>query len=150
MLETPIFTEEIPAKGAVNGHVRFTMHSETISDVALVGTLANVTSSLLFEKLQAQGTNIIFRLGDAPRIDILARREDDGLELQWAPQQIEAGKLSDIQKQIKDKILVMDSVEEPEPEEVQEEEQIDGPPADIVEEDDEEQEFWSKHLTRIP
>jgi histidine triad (HIT) family protein len=56
---------------------------------------ANTVSSLLFEKLNAHGTNILVRNGvpagqtvSHVAIDIIPRWKDDNIELQWQPKQL--------------------------------------------------------------
>lgn len=102
--ETPIFTQEVPDKGAARGHVRFTLKSRAPEDVALVGFCANVTASLLFERMQAQGTNIVMHFTkESGVIDVLARAENDGLDLLWNGKQADPAQLSDIQERIRNK-----------------------------------------------
>ncbi len=58
-------------------------------------TLANKVSMAIFEGLAAQGTNIIVQngLGAAQKVphfavEVIPRREGDGLKLQWEPKEI--------------------------------------------------------------
>ncbi len=57
--------------------------------------LANKASIALFESLGSQGTNILIRNGlgagqDVPHfcLEVIPRKEDDGLKLQWEPCQL--------------------------------------------------------------
>ena len=103
ILDNAVFSEEVPASGATKGHVRFHLKSRQPEDVALVGFCANVTASLLFERLQAQGTNIVVQLGKEDRVDVLARYENDGLNLLWTPKPADANQLNETAERIKNK-----------------------------------------------
>jgi hypothetical protein len=101
--ENQLFTEEIPEKGATKGQVRFSLKSRKPDDIALAGFCANIAASLLFERMQAQGTNMIIDLSDSSRIDVLARYEDDGLNLLWTPKPAEPSTLDSAQERIRNK-----------------------------------------------
>jgi hypothetical protein len=102
IIQNPLFTEEIPEKGAARGHVRFASSSSKPEDVALMGFCANVAASVLFERMQAQGTNIIITIDkDSSRIDVLARAENDGLNFLWTPKPAE--RVDEIQERIRNK-----------------------------------------------
>ncbi|MGE0793013.1 MAG: HIT family protein [Candidatus Woesearchaeota archaeon] len=63
------------------------------------------SASALFELLGAQGTNVIFtELNDKLEMQIIARKENDGLNFVWAPTQISDGELNDVAKKIKDDV----------------------------------------------
>jgi hypothetical protein len=104
IIDNHLFREEIPEKGASRGHIRFHLKSKEPSDVSLVGFCANLAATLLFERLQAQGTNIIITIDkrDA-RCDVLARHENDGVELIWTPKQFDPAQYNDAQERIKNK-----------------------------------------------
>lgn len=134
LLENDLFRQEIPEKGIIDGHVRFVMSRTEPDDVAIVGFCANVTASLLFEKLQAQGTNTLISLDG--RADVVARNADDGLNMQWTPRQEEPQRLDDIAERIAKKLRT--------PSAPQQEEPVEETPQ---EEDDE---AFVKQITRIP
>ena len=106
IISTPLFDEELLEKGATSGHIRFTLKSRKPEDIALVGFCANVASSLLFERMQAQGSNIIMNLTrEGGTIDVLARRENDGLDLLWTPK--DPGAINEVQERIKNKTFMI-------------------------------------------
>ena len=154
IIQNPLFTQEIPEKGAVKGHIRFNSHSREPSDVALIGFCANVSASLLFERMQAQGTNIIFTIDrESTRVDVLARVENDGLNLIWTPKAAE--RLDEIQEKIRNKTFFFDK------EEQQVTTKVAAPPAEIKhaekkvpdsahEPTHDEEEYLIKQLHRIP
>lgn len=97
------FTLEVPEQGAVRGHVRMSSSSAAPDDIAALGMCANVLSSILFERMQAQGTNIIMHLGQGAEVEVLARTEGDGLDFRWAPKQVDPGRFEEIQGRIQNK-----------------------------------------------
>lgn len=104
IIETPLFNEEVPESGAVKGHVRFTVVSRAPADIEIVGFCANVVSSLLFERLQGEGSNLIITLGkDSSRADVLIRKENDGLNLLWTPKPMEPARLDETRERIRNK-----------------------------------------------
>ena len=76
---------------------------------------ANKASTLLFERLGAQGTNILIQNGTGAgqkvphfAIEVIPRREADGLKLSWAPQTVGDDDLDIVAAQLKeasDKLL---------------------------------------------
>ena len=71
--------------------------------------IANKISVALFETLKAQGTNIIVNNGIAAgqesahfMINVIARRENDGLNFQWTPKQLSEEEMSTIELQLKE------------------------------------------------
>lgn len=126
MSETTLYTNEfievrLPRKGAVQGHLivvpRRTVgafkqlsHEESL---ALFST-ANTISKLLFEAFKSQGTNIVaYEDGKQLRIDILARREGDGLRLQWEPTELDESAMDDALQRIKDRAFFVGKQAQP-------------------------------------
>jgi histidine triad (HIT) family protein len=78
----------------------------------ILGSLFNASnkiSSAVFEALQAHGTNIIIQNGPEAgqktahfTINLIPRRENDGLNFQWQPKQMKDDKLSEIELQLKE------------------------------------------------
>ena len=71
--------------------------------------VANKVSIAIFESLGAQGTNLIMQNGlsagqKVPHfsIEIIPRREEDGINLQWTPQQLMEDELESVFSQLKD------------------------------------------------
>lgn len=73
--------------------------------------LASYSATVLFETLKAQGTNIILNSVDFEDkhlvIDVIARTQDDGLNFLWDPKKLDETTMSEVAKQIKDKLDVM-------------------------------------------
>jgi hypothetical protein len=147
IIQNPLFTQEIPEKGAAKGHIRFASTSRDPADVALLGLCANITASLLFEKLQAQGTNIILNLAKDTRVDVLARTEGDGINLLWIPKPMEQQQLTDTQERIRNKAFFIGKAAQ-----VAQKDELTTPVLTTKEPDvevDEEDEMI-KHLHRVP
>ncbi len=71
--------------------------------------IANKLSSVLFETLKIQGTNIIVQNGIAAGqkyahfiINIIPRKENDNLKLEWKPKQISEEEMSTVELKLKD------------------------------------------------
>jgi len=116
----------LPAKPAVPGHVKIMpkVHAtklEELDDDTVEGLffLANFCSSAVFEALKAQGTNIMLNEGKSHlAIDIIPRRENDGLNFSWKPKQMSPLELDDAGAKVKDKAFVVGKSErndEPKP-----------------------------------
>lgn len=111
--------------------------------------IANKISTAVFEGLQAHGTNIIIQNGvaagqTAPHfiINIIPRRENDGLNFQWQPRQMKDEDLATAEVQLKEKAKDIGIEEKaPAPVEIKEEktEEIEG-----------EENYLIKQLNRIP
>lgn len=98
---------------ATLGHVKIHPHSQAPSlesmkeeHVVHLFHVASVCASILFEGLQAQGTNIICNNGDGPvYVEVLARSEGDNLGYNWEPKQGNPAEISQIADQIASKIV---------------------------------------------
>ena len=73
--------------------------------------IANKVSMTVFEMLGSQGTNIVIKNGlgagqSVPHfgIDVIPRKENDGLNLQWEPKQLEEHDIQVTLKTLKDQI----------------------------------------------
>ena len=136
--QNALFTAEVPEHGVIDGHVRFRLAKTDKESVAVVGLCANLVAGLMFEKLHAQGTNIVLSLAeDTGRIDVVARNADDGLNLLWTPGETEQGKLDDAQARIADRLAALSAPAKAAP-----------PPAPEPSEADDE--YLVKQLRRIP
>ncbi len=76
--------------------------------------MANSVAGILFEELQAHGTNILIRDGKESHtntliIEIIARFENDGLSYQWSPKQLSQDDFIDSAKHISDAIIIGDA-----------------------------------------
>ena len=110
----------LPSKPAVPGHVKIMpkqhfIRIEEMSDelVEQLFFLANIASSAVFEALRTHGTNIILSESDAHlAVDVIPRKEGDGLNFMWKPKQISPAEMDDIYNKIKDKTFLMPKQEE--------------------------------------
>ena len=110
----------LPQKGYLPGHVLLVPRQHYVileqvpqTDLSSLLIHANTISSLLFEKLNAHGTNIMVRNGVPAgqtlshiAIDIIPRWKDDGVDLQWQPQQISDDVFKKTFTELKDEIDV--------------------------------------------
>lgn len=156
-IDNPIFYQEIPEKGAARGHIRFSVKGRTPENVALAGFCANITASVLFERMQAQGTNIILQLTkEEARIEVIARAEDDKLNLLWEGKQVDPGQMNDIQERIRNKTFFIGTEAPPLAAPKSETQEVtpkpdarpSEPPLDVHTE--EEEDYLTKQLHRIP
>ncbi|MBW3012110.1 HIT family protein [Candidatus Woesearchaeota archaeon] len=100
---------------AALGHVRIIpkKHAKSFSeldkkDVTYIFKVASIISSLLFETLGLHGTNIVANtLKPHIAVDIMPRKLDDNIELQWERKPMPDDQLSEVQKKIKDKTDVI-------------------------------------------
>ncbi len=72
--------------------------------------VASYAATAVFEGLSAHGTNIIVHEGKpfAPLcLQVLSRKEEDGIDLQWKPQKLSAEEMEKVKEKIKDKTDVM-------------------------------------------
>lgn len=74
--------------------------------------VVNKIASSVFEATSATGTNILIQNGLAAgqennhfMIHVLARREGDGLDMSWAPRQLDEEKMSTVELQLKDETM---------------------------------------------
>jgi len=80
---------------------------EQIPDPGSLFNLANELSSILFDVLQAEGTNIIVQNGINQKVphvsfNIIPRKEKDNLNLDWQPKQIDKEEMSVIELKLKE------------------------------------------------
>jgi hypothetical protein len=160
---------EIPAKGAVHGHV--VLHGTPSPDaVSALGFSANVMSSLLFQRLQPQGSHIIITIDEKEaRADILCRKQDDGLPMLWDGKQAGVPQLQEIAERIRNKTFLLEKgvvpTKSPGPippnapvapsPPVEKEQQVSGPPSVAGKEPasartEEEENYLVKQLHRVP
>lgn len=119
----------------------------------LVGRLFNVAnkiSSAIFETLKVQGTNIFVANGVPAgqkvahfMINIIPRKENDGINLQWQPRQLSEEEMSTVELKIKEEIGNIGIGETPKVEKPKATEQI-------TEEISGEDNYLVKQLRRIP
>ncbi|MBI2134485.1 HIT domain-containing protein [Candidatus Woesearchaeota archaeon] len=73
--------------------------------------VANKISSAIFETLKAQGTNIFVRNGIPAgqqvahfMINVVPRKENDGINLQWKPRQLSEEEMSTVELKLKEQV----------------------------------------------
>ena len=73
--------------------------------------VANKISSAIFETLKAQGTNIFIRNGIPAgqqvahfMINVIPRKENDGVNLQWKPRQLSEEEMSTVELKLKEQV----------------------------------------------
>ncbi len=102
-------------KATARGHIRILPKKLTKSIEDLkedesehLFRLANSVAVMLFENLGAKGTNIITNEDDGFMIDIIARNENDGLNFQWQPKQIDTEELASVKSSISSNMVFPD------------------------------------------
>lgn len=110
----------LPEKGAVMGHIIITPKKEakTVDELssAVMEHLsygASYAATVLFESLGAHGTNIILN-EDPVRVEVLARKQDDGFDILWTPKQLDAAAMTSAEEKIKDNTFMIGKEEEKE------------------------------------
>jgi len=122
----------LPSKPAAVGHIKIMpkQHSSKLEELGdeLVQDLfflANFSSASVFEALQAHGTNIILNESDNHlAIDVIPRKENDGLDFMWKPKQLTPEEMDSVHNSIKDKAFVIGKVEQEQKEPAQEAEPV--------------------------
>jgi hypothetical protein len=108
LYEDKLIRVGLPDKPAVKGHVIISVRAPfdvlSTDDFAHVLSCATFTSSALFEGAQAQGTNIILT---GSRMDVIARQESDGLQLQWDPVTVSPDEMDTLSASIREKCEVI-------------------------------------------
>jgi len=105
----------IPEKPCCEGHIKVCSkdHKENLEDlgdgvIEHIFFLASFSSSVVFEVVEAQGTNIIMNNGNFDSgnehvvIDIVPRKDGDDIDFKWEPKQIDQTENSDAFEKIKD------------------------------------------------
>ena len=110
--------------------------------------IANKLSSVLFESLNIQGTNIIVNNGVAAGqkyphfcLNIIPRMENDNLKLQWIPTQVSEDDMNTAELKLNNTTKNLGVVKEEKIEVIKEPEQ-----AEVIEEEN----YLVKHLRRLP
>jgi histidine triad (HIT) family protein len=118
--------------------------------------VASYAAAILFQGLQAEGTNIIIN-EEEERLTahVVARRSDDGLSFAWQPTKAGEASLEEVAERIRDKAFAVDKrgkVEKPaeEPKRGPEERPPELKKDDAVSQAEEEENYLIKQLIRIP
>ncbi len=115
--------------------------------------VASYTAAILFQGLQAEGTNIIINEEEEQlTAHVIARKSDDGLDFQWDPQEIEEGVMTEVQDRIKDKTFMLGKTSEeiPKDDKPQDGDRPDDAPKDEIKQAEEEENYLIKQLIRTP
>ncbi|MFC1648553.1 HIT family protein [Nanoarchaeota archaeon] len=111
LYEDPYVYVVLAEKPATIGHIQVYSKKHAVSFDNLnhdesqhMLSIANLASSVLFEQLGAHGTNIILHEGDLFGnhlvVEVLARKDGDGLDFNWDAQQVSDANMEDVQKKI--------------------------------------------------
>ena len=124
------------------------------AELANLFTVANKISSAIFENLKVQGTNIFVANGIPAgqtvahfMINIIPRKENDGVNLQWKPKQLSQEEMSTVELKLKEQIanVGVGKIEKLEkPETIPEQAKI----APIS--DDDEDDYFMRQARRVP
>ncbi|MFH1771121.1 MAG: HIT family protein [archaeon] len=139
----------LPKKAVTKGHIIIFPKKETrvIDELSEDESehlfyLASYTATVLFETLGAHGTNMITHEGEEFYIEVIARNENDGLNLQWEPSQVSSEELEEATKSISSRMILEEKVEADNPPKIPDQ------PEDKM--SDDENNYMIKQLTRIP
>ena len=143
-------------KGAVLGHIKIFPKKKVtflkqLSDEEAdhLFSIASMCSVSVFEYFGAQGTNIILSEGtfmaddEWLNFDVLPRKFDDGINLQWTPKQLDEAEMKNAQELLSDGAFGIGK----ETEEKKEPENLDKDKAKTIED---EEDYQIKQLHRIP
>ena len=119
--------------------------------VSHIFNVANKISSVLFESLNIQGTNLLINNGVAAGqkyphflLHIIPRTENDGLQLEWQPKKLSDDEMDSAEQQLKSAAKNVAVVKEKKTEVVEDQE------TETLDENGEEDNYLVKHLRRIP
>lgn len=109
--EDRIVQVDLVENAAAHGHLAIRAQKEVTmleqlseEESAHLFQVASYTAAILFQGLQAQGTNIILNESDERlTVHVIARKEEDGLTFLWQPKQGDEASLNDAFEKIKDK-----------------------------------------------
>lgn len=112
--------------------------------------VSNKLSSAIFESLGAQGTNIFVANGIPAgqtvahfTINVIPRKENDGINLQWLPKQLSEEEMSTVELKLKEQTKNIGNFEKEE-----KKARVHAPKTKIVSEGEEE--YFSKQMRRLP
>ena len=124
------------------------------AELANLFTVANKISSAIFENLKVQGTNIFVANGIPAgqtvahfMINVIPRKENDGVNLQWKPKQLSQEEMSTVELKLKEQIETMsvEKIEKTEkPETTPEKAKV------PLMSDDDEDDYFMRQTRRIP
>jgi histidine triad (HIT) family protein len=133
--------------------------ASTDEDAEKIFKVANKASIALFEAIKCEGTNILINNGiDAGQeephfsINLIARREGDGLSFEWAPKQLSEEEMASVEIQLKEELSKKEPKAEPAEEKTESKEGKKEDKTDAEESStmDKEENYLIKQLKRMP
>ena len=132
---------------------------EQVPDEELAGlfSVANKISSSIFEDLKVQGTNIYVANGIPAgqtvahfMIHVIPRKENDGINLQWKPKQLTEEEMSTVELKLKEGIqnIGVQKIESPQVPKIAHDSVE--PQVQSDSDDDDEEDYISRQMRRIP
>lgn len=120
------------------------------TEIARLFQISNKISGAIFESLGSQGTNIFVANGIPAgqtvahfTINVIPRKDNDGINLQWQPKQLDEEEMSTVELKLKEQTKNIGHFER------QEKRKKAQAPKPIVM-SDEEEEYFTKQLRRLP
>ena len=120
------------------------------NEISRLFQVSNKISTAIFESLGAQGTNIFVANGIPAgqtvahfTINIIPRKENDGINLQWQPKQLSEEEMSTVELKLKEQNKNIGSFEK----EVKKT-KIQSPKTEFL--SDDEEEFFARQMRRLP
>lgn len=114
VFENENFTAFLKSTPAVGGHIvlspkkHFTILEQMPDDLCgEMFSISNTLSSILFEVIGAEGTNIIINNGINQKVphvsaNILPRKEGDNLNVEWKPKQLDKEEMGVVELKLKE------------------------------------------------
>ena len=119
-------------------------------EIARLFQVSNKISSAIFESLGAQGTNVFVANGTPAgqtvahvTVNIIPRKENDGINLQWQPKQLSEEEMSTVELRMKDSAKNIGHFEKED-----KKPRVQAPKQVIL--SDEEEEYFSRQMRRLP
>lgn len=120
------------------------------SEIGKMFQVSNKISTAIFETLGAQGTNIFVANGIPAgqtvahfMINVIPRKENDGINLQWQPKQLSEEEMSTVELKLKEQSKNIGNFEKE-----KKAPKISAPKPVVL--SDEEEEYFSRQIRRIP
>ncbi len=150
LYEDRLVTAELAPEAAAKGHIlvrprREARHLSELSEEesAHLFTVASYAAAILFQGLQAEGTNILCTEEEAQlTLHVIARRQGDGLDFQWEPGEVEEAAMADARERIREKAYA--PAAEPAAESAA------APAAERLHDEEEQENQLIKQLLRVP
>jgi len=123
-------------------------------ELAKAFAVSNKISSAIFETLKVHGTNIFIANGIPAgqtvahfMINVIPRKENDGINLQWKPKQLTEEEMSTVELKLKEQIqnAVVGKIEKTETPKIASEKIVSQPISD-----DDEDNYFMRQMRRIP